>query len=80
MADEHVQILRDLKGVGKGESHEPWLQRLPAQDGEQGGEEDDEIAEHFEADREPAVGNDAGLEAGLIQVHLLLQLLRKPER
>ena len=52
-----------------------WLQRVPPQNGEEGGKEDDEVAQHLQPHRQPPVGNDAGLKAGLVQVHLLLQLL-----
>ena len=55
-----------------------WLQRVPPQNGEEGGKEDDEVAQHLQPHRQPPVGNDAGLKAGLVQVHLLLQLLCEP--
>jgi hypothetical protein len=65
LADEHVERLRDLRGVGKGESHEPRLQAVSSQDGEQRGKQHDEVAQHLQPDGQPPVGYDARLEAVL---------------
>ncbi len=65
LADEHVEGLRDLRGVGKGESHEPRLQAVSPKDGEQRGKQDDEVAQHLETDGQPPVGYDARLETVL---------------
>ncbi len=65
LADEHVERLRDLRGVGKGESHEPRLQAVSPKDGEQRREQHDEVAQHLESDGQPPVGYDARLETVL---------------
>ncbi len=65
LADEHVERLRDLGGVGKGESHEPRLQAVSPEDGEQRGEQHDEVAQHLQPDGQPPVGYDARLETVL---------------
>ncbi len=65
LADEHVERLRDLRGVGKGESHEPRLQAVSPQYSEQRGKQHDEVAQHLQTDGQPPVGYDARLETVL---------------
>lgn len=65
---------RYLQRVADGEAHEAGVDGVAAEHGEQRREEDDEVADHLQADGQPAVGHAAGVVARLVVVHSALGL------
>ena len=61
--DQPVEGVRHVEGVGDGQSRESRADEAPTQDGEDGGEEDHEVADGLDAHAQPPVAAHAEVEA-----------------
>lgn len=67
-----------LQGITDGETDEPGADRVPIEDGKDRREEYNEVADHLEAHRQPAIGDAARVVTRLVMIHEALRYLNKP--
>ena len=70
--------INHLHGVGDREPDDAGGERVAAVEGEDGGEEDDDVAEDLDPDAEPPVRHVADVVAHQVPRHLRLRLLEEP--
>ena len=72
---QHVHGSSDIQGIAQGQAHIPRVCGFSGQHCEQGGKEDDEVANGLQPHGEPPAGHKGGVIAHLIQIHFFLTLL-----
>ena len=54
MPNQKIETHRDLTGVAEGEADEARIDGIPTDDREQSGEQDDDVAQHLQANGQPS--------------------------